>query len=448
MNKKILVVDDDSTFCLMLSSFLTKHGFEVCVAGKVNTALKILELQTFDLILSDYMLPDKDGMILLEEILKSQSGVPVIMMTSYGDIRLAVRAIKLGAFDYITKPVNPDILLELVKNALKQGPIKKDVVNTADRVQFAEGAGKSWEKLQKSISLVGPTMLSVIIEGESGTGKEFVARKIHDLSYRSDKPFIAVDCGALSNEIAASELFGHVKGSFTGALVDKAGQFELANGGTIFLDEIGNLSYDIQIMLLRATQERVIKRIGGTKDIDIDVRIIAATNEDLKNEVHTGAFREDLFHRLNEFAIQVDPLRERKEDIPVFAYFFLQKANDELGKNVKDIDKETMDLLLNYSWPGNIRELKNIIRKAALFTGEDKITIHSLPSEILIDKAVFEKTINSEETNLKTLTSNIEKDTILRALKKTRYNKSAAARLLSIDRKTLYNKLRDHDIDL
>jgi two-component system response regulator HydG len=447
--KKILIADDDTTFCLMLQTFLSKQNFEVAATGTVKQALNMLDRKSFDLVLSDYRLPDNNGIDLLNEIIKRKSGVRVIIMTSYGDIRLAVKAIKTGAFDYLTKPINPEELLGLVKNALEPAMANPRIQNMKDsghKIQFVEGVSDSWNKLREQINLIGPTGLSVIIEGESGTGKEFVARKIHELSHRSSNPFIAIDCGSLSVELANSELFGHVKGAFTGAISDKQGQLELANGGTIFFDEIGNLSYDIQVKLLRAIQERTIRRTGGTKEIDIDVRIIAATNEDLQKIVVRGSFREDLFHRLNEFRIVVDNLRNRKEDIPVFSKVFLQQSNDELGKNITGFDEEAMEKLINYSWPGNLRELKNTIRKSVLVSNGNKITKNCLPSEIWVN-IMIEKGAGKDTTNLKILSENIEKETILGTLQKVHYNKSKAARLLNIDRKTLYYKLKDYRID-
>ncbi len=449
--KKILIVEDDSTFCLMLQSFLSKNNFEVVTTTTVVQALQILNKEFFDLILTDYRLPDKDGIELLQEIIKRKSNIPIIVMTSYGDIRLAVKAIKNGAYDYITKPINPSELLELVKNTLSFPGAKtegRDNSTTNHASQFIEGLSESWKKLQEQINLVAPTFLSVILQGESGTGKEFVARKLHQLSKRSDKPFIALDCGTLSTEIANSELFGHVKGAFTGAVSDKQGQFELANGGTIFLDEIGNLSYEIQVKLLRAIQERKIRKTGGTKDIATDLRIIVATNENLQNAVMNGTFREDLYHRLNEFRITLDPLRNRKEDIPLFLTHFLQQSNKELGKNITGFDKDVIEKLLAYSWPGNLRELKNCIRKAVLMAKGNKINIDCLPSEILNTSFVFNDADKTTTSNLKILSEKLEKETILKALHEARYNKSKAAKLLNIDRKTLYNKMRDYKIDL
>lgn len=465
--KNILVVDDDSTFCLMLQSYLTKYGFSVTTTSNVDTALDIIKKSETDLVLSDYRMPGKDGMEMLEALKKFDRGLPLILMTSYGDIRLAVRAMKLGAYDYITKPVNPTELLELVKAALnsKNGetasptphPLNGDAVASKPKRKnvesngFVHGVSSNWKKIDEHLEIVGPTDLSVIIEGESGTGKEFVARRLHDLSARAKEQFVAIDCGALSNEIAASEFFGHMKGSFTGAVNDKKGQFEIAEGGTIFLDEIGNLSYEIQVMLLRAIQERKIRRVGGTKDIPVNVRIIVATNDDLWKSVKNGAFREDLYHRLNEFKITVNPLRDRKEDIAVFAGRFLEMANEELNKAVVGFDDDVLQKFYEYPWTGNLRELKNVIKRSVLLAKGSKVNINCLPQEILTIASERESPVaivaRQDTVDLKVLSEQIEKVKIIEALEKSKYNKSKAAKLLNIDRKTLYNKIKMYQLD-
>ena len=319
-------------------------------------------------------------------------------------------------------------------------------ISPYEQEEFIQGQNKHWQEIEHHLQMVGPTQLSVILQGESGTGKEFVARRLHDLSTRASQPFVAIDCGALSNEIAASELFGHVKGSFTGAVSDKKGQFELANGGTLFLDEIGNLNYEIQVKLLRALQERKIKRIGGSYDIPVDVRIIAATNDELSKSLQQGNFREDLYHRLNEFTILLKPLRERPEDIPLFAKKFLLLANHELNKQVIDFDKAVLEKLLQYNWPGNLRELKNIIKRSVLLSKKELITLDAIPSELLAN-APAPVIDESEGTDLKVLSENLERKKILEALEKCKYNKSKAARVLNIDRKTLYNKIHFYKLE-
>lgn len=452
----VLIVDDDSTFCMMLKAFLENQGFTVKEAFSAKSGLKALSQATFDMVLTDFRLPDKDGIQLLNEIRKEWPGLPVILMTRYAEIRTAVSAIKLGAFEYVTKPVNPDELLLTIRKALEldssgkpaeMEPYKSS--SARSNFRYVHGVSAASVKVDQYIKLVAPTDMSVIIQGESGTGKEYIARMIHQQSHRSSKPFVAVDCGSLSKELAVSELFGHVKGSYTDASSDKEGQFQTANGGTLFLDEIGNLSYDIQLKLLRATQERKIRRIGSNKDIEIDVRILAATNENLDEAVQKGGFREDLFHRLNEFKIIVPALRDRIDDIPLFADHFLHSANLELHKSVKGFNEQVKQAFSNYSWPGNIREFRNVIRRAVLLSGADKISIEQLPEEIIAPPRI-EKLIDistSESFDLKSMAEKNERSMILNTLEKVHYNKSKAARLLNIDRKTLYNKMRIYSID-
>jgi two-component system response regulator HydG len=447
--KNILVVDDDITFCMMLQSYLSKQGYQVFTTQKAEEGLRVIRSQSIDLVLSDYRMPDKNGIELLEDLKKTHPQLPVIIMTSYGDIRLAVRAMKLGAVDYITKPVNHEELRELISSVFQQ-PVaagNEKRISPYEQEEFIQGQNKDWQEIEHHLQMVGPTQLSVILQGESGTGKEFVARRLHDLSTRSTQPFVAIDCGALSNEIAASELFGHVKGSFTGAMADKKGQFELANGGTLFLDEIGNLNYEIQVKLLRALQERKIKRIGGSYDIAVDVRIIAATNDELHKSLQQGNFREDLYHRLNEFTIHLKPLRERPEDITLFAKKFLTLANQELNKNIIGFDKEVLSKLTSYSWPGNLRELKNVIKRSVLLSKTEWITLDAIPTELLVKESLEKQEAQEEGTDLKVLSENLERKKILEALEKCKYNKSKAARVLNIDRKTLYNKIHFYNLN-
>jgi two-component system response regulator HydG len=367
-------------------------------------------------------------------------------MTSFVDIRTAVKAIKSGAFEYITKPVNTDELTHAIEMALKNNNnISEKSSSDKDKFSYLEGKSESSGEIIRNVQLVAPTNLSVLITGESGTGKEYVAKLIHKESKRSSRPFVAVDCGVLSSELAASELFGHLKGAYTGATYDKTGYFETANGGTIFLDEIGNLSPDIQIMLLRAIQEKQIRRIGSTGTTGIDVRIIAATNEDLKTAMAKGTFREDLYHRLNEFSISVPPLRERKEDLPEFVSLFLEQGNHELGKSAKGIEKKAWDVLLSYKWPGNLRELKNIIKRSVLLTPDGKfISREILPKELCVPEELISE---KENFDLKSAGLKQEKDYIMTVLEKVKYNKSSAARILNIDRKTLYNKLKLYGLE-
>jgi len=375
-------------------------------------------------------------------------------MTGYADIRIAVTAIKKGAYEYVTKPINPDEILLTITNALssRSGLQSKEKVKNISKPTsslFVKGISKEAKQVNDYISIVAPTNLSVIIQGDSGTGKEYIAREIHQESKRNGKPFIAIDCGALSKELASSEFFGHLKGSFTGAISDKIGQFEAANGGTLFLDEIGNLTYDVQVNLLRAIQERKIKKIGSSKEVDVDVRIITASNEDLQEAVKRGDFREDLYHRLNEFTIFVAPLCERKSDLTIFANHFLDLANREMGKGINGFDQSTIEVFVNYAWPGNLRELKNVIRRAVLLEKGNLVSAQSLPQELCANTLEVDNKANSTKIveNLRDSKEKAERELIQSTLEKVKFNKSKAAKILNIDRKTLYNKMRQYGID-
>lgn len=449
---KILIVEDDVAFCRMLEAFLKKKGFDVSVSFSGEEGLQTLKSESFDIVLTDVRLPEKDGTIILESITKGTSNTKVILMTGYAEVNLAVDAIKNGAFDYISKPIAPDKLLKIIEKALgnsvadigqaqKVSETKSTSGQIFPEITFVEGSSDAARKLEDYINLVAPTNMSVLIIGDSGTGKEVVAKKIHDKSKRSEKPFVAVDCGAVPKEIASSEFFGHVKGSFTGAINDKTGHFEAANGGTLFLDEIGNLNYELQVQLLRALQERKIKPVGSNTEIEVDIRVITATNEDLEEAVKMGNFREDLFHRLNEFSIKVPKLRDRKEDLMLLANHFLEKANRELEKEVLGFDDEVLDAFQRYAWPGNLRELQNLIKRAVLLTQEKFISLSALPVKI-----ATADTVPADDYNL--FKNKNEQEMILDALEKADGNKSKAARILRVDRKTLYNKLKQYDIKL
>lgn len=446
--QRILIVDDDSTFCLMLKTFLAKQGFEVDGVFSYSEAAKSIKTTDYNVVLTDFRLPEKSGMDVLVEAKRKNQKTVVVVMTGYADIRMAVKAIKQGAYDYVTKPINPDEILATINNALNAAGRSAEAKATkTDSFLFVEGESEQSKQVSKFINVVAPTNLSVIIQGDSGTGKEYVARKIHYASKRSSKPFVAIDCGALPKDLAASEFFGHIKGSFTGAISDKEGQFVVANGGTLFLDEIGNLPYDVQVNLLRAIQERKIKCIGGSKEIPVDVRIIVASNENLLDMVNHGAFREDLFHRLNEFTIRITPLRERKSDLFIFADKFLDLANAELGKNVSGFSPQVIEAFSKYAWPGNLRELKNIIRRAVLLEQSEHISIGSLPFELTTAQPADASDTFHEPENLREMKEKAEYELILSTLEKVRYNKSKAAKLLEVDRKTLYNKMKQYGID-
>ncbi|MBM6720104.1 MULTISPECIES: sigma-54 dependent transcriptional regulator [Bacteroidaceae] len=440
MASSILIVEDDLVFSTMMKTWLTKKGFEVDTASTNARARKLLAEHRYDLILSDLRLPDQDGIHLLAWLRNRSCHTPLIIMTSYAEIQSAVEAMKQGASDYIAKPVQPDELLKKIKEAVEnaEAPAAPGSEKTAPPVtqNFLEGESEAAHQLFNYVRLVAPTQMSVLINGASGTGKEYVAHRIHELSKRNGKPFIAIDCGSIPKDLAASEFFGHVKGSFTGALTDKAGAFEEANGGTLFLDEIGNLSYEVQIQLLRALQERRIRRIGSTKEIEVDVRLICATNENLKEGIAKGTFREDLYHRINEFTLRMPDLKERREDILLFANFFLDQANRELERNLTGFDAAASEALQRYPWPGNLRQLKNVVKRATLLAQGNFITPLELGEDILNPPA------ETNDTPFSLHNGEQEKQRILHALQRTGNNKSKAAQLLGIDRKTLYNKMK------
>ena len=438
---RILIVEDDLTFSLMLSTWLGKKGFDVTSAANVKDAKQHLSDKDFELIISDLRLPDSDGIDLLQWVKVRNPLLPVIMMTSYADIQTAVKAMKLGASDYISKPVQPDLLLTKIHENLTS-PVEAEEKQPEETGSYIEGKSQLARQMYEHVRLVAPTNMSVLINGSSGTGKEHIARRIHDLSKRNNAPFVAVDCGAIPKDLAASEFFGHIKGSFTGAIDNKVGAFEAAHGGTLFLDEIGNLSYEVQVQLLRALQERKIKPIGSNQEITIDVRLLSATNENLRSAIDKGDFREDLYHRINEFSIRIPDLRERKEDLMLFANNFLDVANAELSKSILGFDNETINLFQSYGWPGNLRQMKNVIRYATLLAKGKYITLNELPEE-------FKQNGHNQNLTYEPLRNeDHEKELILSALSQTSNNKSKAAQILGIDRKTLYNKIKYYNIEL
>lgn len=446
---RILLVEDDVAFCTMLKTFLLKKEHEVNAVYTATEALNLINERDYDVVISDVRLPDKEGLEILKAVKAKGMRTGVIMMTSYAEISMAVNAMKEGAIDYIAKPFNPEVILQSINTALQAEAAASKQSSKASRLEkkigvedtYIKGVSDASDKLNNYIELVAPTNMSVLIMGESGTGKEQIAKSIHNKSKRNSAAFIAVDCGAIPKELASSEFFGHVKGSFTGAVTNKTGHFEAANGGTIFLDEIGNLSYELQVQLLRALQERKVKPVGSNEEIKVDIRVIAATNEDLFELVKKGEFREDLYHRLNEFTIQVPSLKDREEDLMIFANFFLDSANRELEKEVAGFSEETIAAFKSYPWPGNLRELKNVVKRAVLLTQEDYIETEVLPHEV---RAAERK--EEPETSYSLFKNKNEQELIIDALEKTHGNKSKAARLLSIDRKTLYNKLKQYGI--
>ncbi len=464
MTSKILIIDDDADIVFLLKRFLTKNGYEVAIAQNGQQGIGLLETFVPDLVMTDFRLGDMTGEVILQKIKHSHPYVPVLIITGYSDIKTAVNVMKLGAVDYITKPLFPDEILLTIQQTLANRTSQPDLTAQAnnpnntplsakvfDGQEHILGKGEESLLLFKQIDLVAPTNYSVIIYGESGSGKESIAQEIHLKSKRHTGPFVAMDCGAISKELAASELFGHEKGSFTGAINQKIGHFEMANGGTLFLDEVANLPYDTQVALLRVVQERKLRRIGGNKEITVDVRIIVASNERLLESCKKGKFREDLYHRFNEFSIDVPALRNRKADIMNFAFFFLEKTNDELGKDVQGFSPEVEEVFLNYQWPGNLREMRNVIKRATLLAEGERIEVRVLPFEMLNHKRLlgFETSPTAEapnDTSLKSVASEAEYEKIMEVLRQVNFNKTKAAKLLGIDRKTLYNKMNNYNI--
>ena len=447
--EKILIVEDDIAFGTMIQTWLRKKGFEVEKTASVKAAIQVCEEaeRGFDLVLSDLRLPDHDGIFLLQWMRKQGVQVPFIVMTSYAEIQNVVLAMKSGATDYVAKPFHPEILLDKIKEAIKT-PKKQDsyaekqAENQAssangDVPKYLEGESEASRKLYSFVSLVAPTPMSVLILGASGTGKEYVARRIHELSTRANKPFFALDCGAIPKEVAASEFFGHVKGSFTGADQDKKGAFEIANGGTLFLDEMGNLNYEVQVQLLRALQERKIRPVGSNKEIDIDIRLVCATNENLAQRVAEGNFREDLYHRINEFTIYMPELKDRGADLFLFADLFIKHANKELNRNVEGLDGKAKERIAAYNWPGNLRELNNVMKRATLLATGRYIGVTELEQSMAHIQPQAPTALHDEETELQRIEA---------ALKAAGGNKSKAAQLLAVDRKTLYNKMKKYGI--
>ena len=451
--RHILIVEDDIAFGTMLQTWLRRKGFEVDKATSVGAAVKLLvDMKSVDLVLSDLRLPDHDGLRLLAWMHEHSINAPFIVMTNYAEVQNAVLAMKSGAADYIAKPVQPDILLQKINDAMQQNTQQSNATiqnsttqnaptahnsklktqNSEAAPRYIEGKSEASRQLYSYVELVAPTPMSVLILGASGTGKEYVAHRIHDLSQRRDRPFFALDCGAIPRDVAASEFFGHKKGAFTGADADKRGAFEIANGGTLFLDEVGNLSYEVQVQLLRALQERRIRPVGGTKEIDIDIRLVCATNENLEEAVSEGRFREDLYHRINEFTIYMPKLSERGSDLFLFADLFIRHANEELNRNVEGFDSGAAEMLASHSWPGNLRELNNVVKRAVLLTRGSQITTTELTlamGQIRTDNVLQ---LHDEDT---------ERQRIITALQQTNGNKAKAARLLGVDRKTIYNKI-------
>lgn len=427
---KILIIEDDPVLCRILQNWLDKKELVSECAGTVAQARKIIEASGADLILSDLRLPDGDGITILEWMKERQIHIPFIIMTQYADVLSAVRAMKLGAEDYLPKPVHPEKLYSTLNGLLQ----RKQPTHKKSKTLF-QRESKLVLEAERRAKLVGTTDMSVLIRGENGTGKEYIARLIHESGIRAGKPFVAIDCGAVPKELAASEFFGYTKGAFTGAMENKTGIFHQAEGGSLFLDEIGNLPYEVQVLLMRVLQERCYRPVGGKHELKCDVRIITATNENIEKAIEGGRFREDLYHRLNEFTIVVPALRECSEDILPLAEFFREQSCSEFSKNVSGFDSGAQKLLLDYGWPGNIRELQHCVRSAVLLTEGEHIGTNDLDIDILK---------KDESYALKPET--IEKEQIVKALDAARNNKAHAASLLNISRPTLYEKLKKYGI--
>jgi nitrogen regulation protein NR(I) len=457
--KQVLIVDDEPNLRRILQAQLTRDGYDVLTADDGEQGLHLLGEHHIDLIVTDLKMPKVDGMQLLREALREQPDLPVVMITAHGTVDTAVEALKIGAFDYLTKPFDKDEVRQVVAKALKTRQLAQadaGITSGASDARFGIiGSTSSLGDLYAVLERVADTPTTVLITGESGTGKELVARALHDHSSRKDKPFIKVNCAAIPKELIESELFGYERGAFTGAVTSKPGRFELANGGTLFLDEIGEIPVEMQVKLLRALQESEFERVGGIKTIHVDVRLVAATNRDLKKLIAQGTFREDLFYRLNVVPIRLPALRERTQDIPLLVEHFLGKFNERLRKHIVDVEPEALDLLAAYGWPGNIRELENVVERAVLFCDGQRLGAQDLPSELRggatpslppaidTDLSAAIATEGGLKEHVKVAMSRLERELVGRALQQTSGNVTHAARLLKISRKGLQLKMKE-----
>ncbi len=441
--ERILVIDDDKDIRFNLSSILKDEGYDVLAVEDGREALKTVQNNSPNLVLLDIRLPSMNGMEILEKLKRIDKDLLIIMLTAYVEVKDAVKAMKLGAFDYVTKPFDNEELILIIKKALQTQYLSREVAELRKKlgekkpIEEIMGESPQIKQALKQVELIAPTNMTVIIQGESGTGKELIAQLIHQKSLHKDKPFVAIDCGAIPETLVESELFGYEKGAFTGAEERREGKFEQANGGTLLLDEITNLTDGIQMKLLRVFQERRLQHLGGKKDISIDVRIIVTSNVNLSEQVRKGKFRDDLYHRLNEFQIELPRLAERKEDIPILAKYFLEEANSGFNKEVRGFSPKVLKFFLNYAWPGNVRELKNVARRAVLLAESDTIDTTLLNFNKVVPMKPLDKGVSFEE-----ITQEFQKDLIKRTLDATGGNKIKAAKTLKIDRKTLYRKMK------
>lgn len=457
--KKILVVDDEPEICWIVKKVLMEEGFEVELAFDGERGLELVDRGLPNLVLLDLRLPGIDGLEALRHIKNRHAQMPVIILSAFDNVGAAVRAMKLGAYDYLSKPLNVDEMMITLKNALQTSQLLSEVDYLKQQIAHQQQECMLWscpamQKVVDMVNRIAPYDVTVLIQGESGTGKEIIAETIHERSVRADKPFVSIDCGALPETLVESELFGYERGAFTGAVERKLGRFEQAQGGTLFLDEIGNLSPAIQVKLLRVLQERKLQRLGGKGEIDINVRILTATNTDLEQALNAGTFREDLFHRLNEFRIQLPPVRERGEDKELLARHFLERFNRQFNKNVQEFSPAAWEVIRQYPWPGNVRELMNAVKRAVVLAGE-QIDVQHLPPEIIehqpqparIESDAASRDRTAAGRSLKEIcqevSQRVERETIIRTLEETRWNKVQTAKRLKINYKTLFNKMRE-----
>ena len=451
--KQILVIDDEENMRHFLKSLLAKEGYEVSLAADGLEGLQLLEEQIFDIILCDIRMPRMDGLEFLREIKKTAVDATIIIMSAYGTLDIAIEAMKLGAYDYISKPFKPDEIILTLRKAEEREQLRRENQllrkEVAKEYSFENIVSKN-EEMQKIfdvIKKVAQYKSTVLIIGESGTGKELIARALHYNSERAQNPFLPINCGAIPENLLESELFGHAKGAFTDAIRTKKGLFEEADGGTLFLDEIGELPGQLQVKLLRVLQEGEVRRIGESKPIQVDVRIVSATVKDLVKEVNEGRFREDLFYRLNVLPIHIPPLRDRKEDIPLLIHHFIKKYNEVMSKNVAGVDQKALEALMNYKWYGNVRELENTIERAIVLTDKDHIEVENLPVEVQDFKGELQfEVFSDEECSIKKASKTLEINLIKKALRKTKGNHTHAARLLEISHRALLYKIKEYGI--
>ncbi|APF17428.1 sigma-54-dependent transcriptional regulator [Caldithrix abyssi] len=453
MKARILIVDDERDALDLMREVFEKKGYTPVTALNGLEAINIIKQQEPDVILTDIRMPEMDGMELLRVLTKDYPHIPVIMVTAHGTIETAVDAMKMGAKDYILKPIRINEILSKVERITQLNSLIKENEYLLSKLKqtydFTNMIGKT-ENIRKLFDLVkdvAATNTTVLIEGESGVGKELIANAIHYNSPRAKRPFVKINCGVLAESLLESELFGHVRGAFTGAIRDKIGRFEMANGGTLFLDEIGDISLNMQLKLLRVLQEGEFERVGGTETIKVDVRIIAATNKDLKKAMQEGTFRQDLYYRLNVIPIRVPPLRERREDIKYLTYHFIEKFNKIYGKNVMDIEPEAMDILEKYDYPGNIRELENLIERIIVLNKKNIITVKDLPENIRNYVGEFNTEKIDFSRGFNQLVEDYEKNLIIKALEQNKFNKVQTAKMLKMNRSTLISKLKKYQID-